>query len=279
MIPLALAVVVAGTIQSTDTLVDVRRGDRVVIDQITGVLAITAWDRDAVEARTSASGGGVALRRAGSEVRVVSAESRGRPRSVETTLRVPRWIDIEVGSRSLDVSVTGVGGTIRVGNVSGDVSILDVDGPVDVRSLRGEILVVDARGPVRVSSQSDDVTLRRVTGPVEAHSGDGDVTLDDMRSATVRVEAQDGDVSFSGVIAAGGEYAFFVHDGDATIAVPAATSARVSISTFDGEFASDFTVRVDSFTSGREFGFVLGSGRARIRIEVFDGEIRLLQRR
>ena len=144
--------------------------------------------------------------------------------------------------------------------------------------MRGAIVVVDARGPLRVSSQSDDVTLSRVSGPVEAHSGDGDVVLDDVRATTVRVEAQDGDVHFSGTIVPGGDYGFFVHDGDATIAVPASTSALVSVSTFDGEFESDFTVRVDRFTSGRGFEFALGGGEARIQIEVFDGEIRLLQR-
>jgi DUF4097 and DUF4098 domain-containing protein YvlB len=123
------------------------------------------------------------------------------------------------------------------------------------------------------------VVLTRVSGSVEAHSGDGDIVLQDVRSEAVRVEAQDGDVSFSGTIAPGGDYGFFVHDGDATIAVPAETSAQVSVSTFDGEFQSEFTVRVESFTSGRGFDFTLGDGSARMRIEVFDGEIRLLRGR
>jgi hypothetical protein len=113
---------------------------------------------------------------------------------------------------------------------------------------------------------------------VEAHSGDGDLLLEDIQAETVRVEAQDGDVTFSGTITSGGDYGFFLHDGDATIAIPDETSARVSVSTFDGEFRSDFTVQVDRLRSGRELDFVLGSGEARLRIEVFDGEIRLLRR-
>ena len=276
---LALATALLVTLQARDTLIEVRRGDRVVIEQVTGNVAISAWERDAVEVQASSGGGPVALRRSGGAIQVVPGESRGRARSVDATLRVPRWIDLEIGSRSLDLSVTGMAGAIRVGNVTGDVRIQDVDGPVEVRSIRGEIAIGDARGGVRASSQGDDVSLARVSGSVEAHSGDGDIVLQDVRSEAVRVEAQDGDVTFSGTIAAGGEYRFFVHDGDATIAVPAETSAQVSVSTFDGEFQSEFTVRVERFTSGREFDFTIGDGRARIQIEVFDGEIRLLRRR
>ena len=56
-------------------------------------------------------------------------------------------------------------------------------------------------------------------------------------------------------------------------------SARVAVSTFDGEFESEFPVIIERFTGGREFDFVLGDGRARIEIQVFDGEINLLRRR
>jgi hypothetical protein len=275
---LFLAVAFVPVFQAADTVVDVRRGDRVVIEQVTGEIAITAWDRDALELRTEPGGSGVVIRRSGTDLHLES-EDRPRRRSVAATLRVPRWIDLEVGSRALDISVAGLAGATTIGSVSGDVRIEDVDGPVEVRTMRGEIVVVDARGPVRVSSQSDDVTLRRISGPVEAHSGDGDVLLEDIRAETVRVEAQDGDVTFSGTITPGGDYGFFVHDGDAAIAIPETTDARVSVSTFDGEFRSEFTVQVDRFTSGREFEFTLGSGEARMRIEVFDGEIRLLRRR
>lgn len=274
---LVLAAAALVVLQASDTLVDVRRGDRVVVEQVTGDLTIGVWERDAVELRAGTDGP-VSIRRVGGGVQVVPGATRGRERGVDASMRVPRWIDVEIGSRSLDLSLSGLGGAVRVGNVAGDVRIQDVDGPLDVRSIRGEIVVSDARGGVRASSQGDDVTLVRVTGPVEAHSGDGDVTLTDIRSSSVRVEAQDGDVSFSGSIEPGGDYGFFVHDGDAVIAIPANTSARVRVSTFDGEFQSDFRVRVERFTSGRQFEFVLGSGEARIQIEVFDGEIRLLQR-
>ena len=122
------------------------------------------------------------------------------------------------------------------GTRSGDIRIVDVGGPVDVRSIDGEIDIENARGGVRATSQSDDVTLRRVSGSIEVHSGSGDILLEDVQSESVRAETQDGDIVFSGTISDRGEYAFYVHDGDALIAVPSSMNARVSVSTFDGEF-------------------------------------------
>jgi DUF4097 and DUF4098 domain-containing protein YvlB len=274
----ALVLVFVAGAQAADTTVALNRGDRIVIEGVSGTIAISAWERDELEVRSTTGNTPVVVRRTGTTVQV-EADGPRRRRSVDAAIRVPSWVDLDVGGSALDMSVRDVDGAIRVVSVSGDVFIQNAAGSVDVRSIRGEIQVVEARGGVRASSQADDVTLRRISGLVEAHSGDGDIILDGIESRSVRAEAQDGDVLFSGTIADGGEYGFYLHNGDATIEVPGSVSARVSVSTFDGEFLSDFPVRVERFSAGREFDFVLGAGGARIEIEVFDGEIRLLQRR
>jgi DUF4097 and DUF4098 domain-containing protein YvlB len=263
--------------QAQDTVLAVNRGDRVVLEGISGVMAITAWDRSELEVRSTTGNTPLAVRRTGATLQVEPDGARRR-RSLDAVIRVPAWIDVEVGGSALDLNVTGIDGALRVANVSGDVQIRDAGGAVDVRSIRGEVVVVDARGAVRASSQADDVTLRRIVGSVEAHSGDGDIILDQIESMSVRAEAQDGNIVFSGAIGNGGEYRFYLHDGDVLLEVPADVSARVHVSTFDGEFTSDFPVRVESFSAGRQFDFVLGQGSALIEIEVFDGEIRLARR-
>lgn len=263
--------------QASDTVLTVNRGDRLVVEGISGVIAIDGWDRDELEVRSRTGNTPLAVRRTGATLQVEQEGSRRR-RSVDAQIRVPPWVDLEIGGSTLDLTVTRVDGAVRVTTVSGDVQIRDVGGAVDVRSIRGDVIVSDARGAVRASSQADDVTLRRVAGSVEAHSGDGDIVLDQIESAAIRAEAQDGDIVFSGAIANGGEYHFYLHDGDVLLQLPTDVSARVHVSTFDGEFTSDFPVRVESFSAGRQFDFVLGEGSALIEIEVFDGEIRLARR-
>lgn len=262
-----------------DTIVEMQRGDRVVVDNASGEIAITGWARDEMEVRSDDDDSGLIVRRTGSTVRVSRDDRKGRRRSVEATIRLPAWVDVEVQGRSLDLWVEDVDGDVTVRSISGDIWIDGAGGAVDVRTVEGEIDVSRARAGVNASSQSDEVRLRDVEGPVRAHSGSGDITLLDIRSESVQAETQDGDVAFSGTIADNGEYRFFVHDGDADIAIPPTANARISVSTFDGDFESDFPVRIERFTGGREFDFTLGSGRARIEIQVFDGEIRLLERR
>ncbi|MDX1493773.1 MAG: DUF4097 family beta strand repeat-containing protein [Longimicrobiales bacterium] len=265
--------------QPADTVVQIRAGDRVVVQNLVGRISVGTWERQEMEVRTDVGGSGVVVRRSGSTVRISPDESKGRRRSVDAAIRLPASVDLEVNGTSLDVTIEGVEGRIDVDNVSGNAWIENVAGPVSIRTIEGEIHVTRARGGVTASSQSDDVTLRDVRGPVDVHSGDGDLTLSDIVSTSVRAETQDGDIDFTGAILDDGVYGFFVHDGDATVAIPEGTNARVAVSTFDGEFESDFPVVLDRFTGGREFDFSVGEPRARIEIQVFDGEIRLTRRR
>ena len=262
-----------------DTVVAVRPGDRVVLQNLAGEISVEAWGRSEMEVRTDRGPSALAVRRSGSTVVVEPDTQKGRRfRSVEASIRLPASVDLQVSGRSLDLFVQGVDGRIEVNNVSGDVRVEDAGGPVSIRTIEGEIYVIGARQGVTASSQSDDVSLRDVRGPVDAHSGDGDIDLLDIESNSVRAETQDGDIDFSGAIEDGGDYGFFVHDGDATIAIPDGSNARVAVSTYDGEFESDFPVRLERFTGGREFDFTIGDPRATIEIQVFDGEIRLIRR-
>jgi hypothetical protein len=263
----------------TDTVVELSRGDRVILENLTGEISVRAWDRDELELQGEEGEMPLVVRRSGSTVRITRDDRKGRRRSVEASVRVPAWVDVEIGGPSLDVWVDGIDGRLEVNSVSGDVWIENAGGTVRVRTIEGEIDVVGARAGVDASSQSDEVRLRDVRGPVNVHSGSGDLELIDIRSESVRAETQDGDISFSGTIADDGDYRFFVHDGDAMIAIPPNTNARVAVSTFDGDFESEFPVLIERFTGGREFDFTLGDASARIEIQVFDGEIRLLERR
>ncbi len=274
-----LALTISGASAPTDTLVDLRAGDRIVLENLSGEISITTWNRDQVEVRGRDNDLPILVQRSGSTVTISRDARKGRRRSIEGSIRLPAWVDLQAGGRSLDLWIDGVDGRIDVSNVSGDVWIENAGGAVSVRTVEGEISVRGARAGVTASSQSDDVTLRDIVGPVTVHSGSGDIELMNIRASSVRAETQDGDIDFSGTIDEGGDYAFFVHDGDATIAIPSTTSARVAVSTFDGEFESEFPVRIERFTGGREFDFTIGEGAARIQIQVFDGEIRLLQRR
>lgn len=265
-------------IDVTDTIFDVRDGDRLVFEGVSGELSIVGWDRDQIEIEGDDDEAGVSVRRRGSTLQIEPADRKGRRRGIEAVVRVPVWMDVEIRGHALELWLEELDGDVEVRNISGDINVDGVRGSVEVRTVEGEIEISEAVGGVVASSQSDDVWLRNVRGRIEAHSGSGDLSLLDVTSTFVQAETQAGDIDFSGAIDDEGSYRFFVHAGDADVSIPADSNARFSVSTFDGDFHSDFPVRLERFTGGRAFDFTLGSGGARVEIQVFAGEIRLLDR-
>lgn len=259
----------------TDTVLQLDRGDRVVVTGLSGSVSVEAVAGSELGVTTGRRTDGVAVRRSGGRV-VVTAEARGGGRRpMDVSLRVPTWADIQVDGIDLDVSVRGSEGSVTIGTVDGDVRIEGTAGELRATTIEGEIVAEATRGATVLSSHADDITVLAPRGPVEAGTLDGDIRIVDAVSSSVTAETQSGDIDFTGAILSGGTYRFYLHSGDALLALPAELSARVRVSTFHGDFESDFPVMVSGFTSGRAFDFTVGGGDAEIVVEAFDGEIRL----
>ena len=280
MTPFLLAVAMTLAPAPGDTVVDVRRGDRLVVENFSGSLVVRGWDQDRLDVRGEPGDRAeVTLTRSGSELTLRPSSRRGRGREVDAVVRVPRWMELQVGGREVEVSVSQVEGGVSVRNVEGDIEVLASRGPVRVRSVDGEVRVTDVQGRVEARSQGDDVTLIRVVGDVDVESGSGDLVLQDVDAASLRAETLDGDVRFDGPIRPSGRYEISVHDGDAMVAIPRDAGLAMEVATFDGEFMSEFPIMLQRYRGGRSFSFTLGDGSASMKIQVFDGEIQLRARR
>ncbi|UCC26526.1 MAG: DUF4097 family beta strand repeat protein [Gemmatimonadales bacterium] len=256
-----------------DTVVDVGMGDELVIETWRGSLTVRVGEDDEVR---MAGGAGVetpGLARSGSVLRLVGAERRG---SGDLVLTVPRWLPVRIHSRSLDVEVDGMGGGVTVEVLEGDLRLASVTGSVEASTLDGEIEVTDADGDLRLTALDGDVTLRRATGQVTVQSSDGDLELEEVEGAEVSAVTVDGDVVFRGGVTPGGVLSLSTHDGDVSAWLPAELGAEVEVSTFDGSFQSDYRVQTRSFRAGSPLHFTVGDGSARIVLQSFDGDIRLL---
>lgn len=260
-----------------DTIVELRRGDRVVLSGLSGTVTVEAVPGDRLEVASARRADEADVRHAEGRVIVGAAGRGGVGRPVDLRLRVPEWADLDIDGMDLDVAVRGMAGSVSIGTISGDVRIEGTSGSVRARTMSGGIVAESTSGPLSLSSHSDDVRVRDASGPVEAQSLAGGLFLEGVRSTSVRAESQAGDVTFEGDIIAGGSYRFFSHSGDARLVLPRNLSALIRVSTFHGSLESDFPVRVSGFTSGRPFEFTVGDGGAEVRVEVFDGEIRLVQ--
>lgn len=263
-------------VAAQDTTVPVERGARLHVENHRGEVLVTTWGRDAVRvrARDLDDRQRLSVTRSGSVLRVRPDGSRG-PRDADLEIVIPTWMDVRVEGNQLDVGVRGGQGEISIETVGGDIVVHGGAGLVAVRTIQGEVSIRGARGRIEAVSVNEDVTLTDIGGDVYVETTNGDITLQGIRSTSARATTVNGDIEYQGTIRDSGRYVFATHNGDISVTVAAATNAMVTVSTYHGDFESEFPVRLTGATRDRQFNFTLGSGSARLELESFNGEIRL----
>lgn len=264
---------------NADTTVSIERGQGVAIENFSGRLIVRAWDRPEVRFETEGRDeANVNVARSASELSF-SPDRRWRNRSVTTSVRMPAWANLRVRGVELNVEVEGLTDGLSVRTVEGDVRIRRVSGGVVAHTIEGVLEVEDVEGSVELFSLDDDVWVSGVRGDVSVEAGDGDIHLRGIDARNVQASTVDGAVNFEGVIWPDGRYELTTHDGDVTLEVGEGVSATVSVSTFDGDFTTEFPVLLSGLNSSRELRFTLGGGEATIIMRAFDGEVRLVRSR
>jgi len=277
---LALAAVM-GLQQQTDTTFAVPAGARLRLDNHSGSVRVSSWDRQEMRVRAQhGSRDVIEINTSGAVVRVQAERSRGMANFVEYDITVPRSMAVDLGGVETDLTVEGVAGDISASSVEGDVTIRGAGGAVTVSTVEGDIIVDGGRGRLAISGTDGDVTITGAHGEISVGTVEGNVTLENVESANVDVSTVDGDITYHGTVQDDGRYRLTSHDGDITLSAPAGINATVSVATFDGSFEADpaFHVQISEMRPGRRFSFTLGSGSARMELETFDGEIRIEKR-
>lgn len=258
-----------------DTLIRVDPESRLMVRNHQGSIDVRTWDRP--EIRLSPSPDEVPGLRIDSDRGLirVAASPHGGGDGRDLQLTVPRQMHLDLSGPFADISVEDTRGHVTVETVSGDVLVRG-GGKVSVRAVDGDVTLEGVRESAQVSAVDGDVRLTDVTGDVSVDAIDGDVTLRNVRSESVRISTVDGDVRFEGEIRDGGRYRLVTHDGLVAVAVPSGANVTVAVSTYAGDFTASFpvTLRTDP---GKRFDFALGTGSARLELEAFDGEIRLVR--
>lgn len=277
MMILPLFLVLAGTLPAPgDTLIEVGPGDRLVVSYLEGSVTVEGWDRSAVLVE---AGRGefpeVRLRRVGDKIEV-RPEPRGDAED-DHRIRLPFWMGVGVSGRDLDVEIRGTEGEVSVRTLDGDILLRDLAGAVEAVSSDGEVEAIGLTGTAILRTGDDDLWVTRSSGSLELETVDGDLILEGLRSSRVRLRTTDGDVAFSGALLKGGEYRFSTHGGDVQLRLEGPVHADARILAYDGELESDFPIRATGYRSGEPLRFVLGDGGARLEVETFDGEVRILR--
>jgi DUF4097 and DUF4098 domain-containing protein YvlB len=261
--------------QQVDTTVNVGRGQRLQVNAYGGEVTVRAWNRDAVRVEATASDRDRV--EISTSATAVSVRTHGRPSGLELRISAPPWIGLSLAGVHTSVKVEGVLAPISAETVEGAVEVTGGNGLISLRSVQGSVTLRGAKGRISVNSVNEDVSVANSSGEIVAGTVNGEIDLRIIDAATVDASTINGNIAYSGSIRNGGRYGFTTHNGDITMTVAQGTNASVAVSTFNGDFESEFEVPLRGTQKGKGFRFTLGSGSAQVTLESFQGTIELVR--
>ena len=262
-----------------DTAVTIDRGGTVSVSVYSGHVNVVGVTGSQVRVRGVVDRGELRFDAHSGSVRMQIEPDRRHGGNADLDITVPIGTRVQIDGFSAPYSVKGVRGAVKLETMSGSVEVIDVVGRATIATVSGNILARNIDGDLRAESVSGRLDISDVNGDIESESISGHVWVARARSKSVRSETVSGSVSYEGTVDPSGNYSFKSNSGRITLGVPADVSATVSLETFSGNVDSDFPVTLGSGTNriGRDskFEFRIGSGRARIVLESFSGNIRI----
>lgn len=269
-----LTLLAAAPMQDTDTTVTVRAGSRLSLENHEGDITIGTWSRNVIRVQATHDedtqvevqnrGGGVYIR----------ARGRGGNSEVSYRLTVPDRMNLEISSQEGDIRIDNTMGEVSVSTTEGAITLTGGRGRVNLNSVEGDITVTGAEGKINLNTVDGAITLRNGVGDLSLSTVDGEILIEGTDAWNLEANSVDGAVTFDGSMRENGRYVIKSHDGDVTVRVPS-INAAVSVSTFSGEFESDFPVTLTGRTLRQRLDFTLGTGSSRLELESFDGTVSL----
>ena len=264
--------------QQTDTTVAVSRGQRLNVNAFGGAVTVRAWNQNTIRVEATTSGRDrVDVSSSATAVSVRTQGRHGPPSEVQLRISAPSWVGLSLSGVNTSMKVVGIRAPITVETVEGEVDVTGGEGLVSLRSVQGSVTLRGARGRINLNSVNEDVRVTGSAGDVMAQTVNGEIELQLTDATSVDASTVNGDIDYSGPIRNGGRYSLSTHNGDISLTVAEGTNASVAVSTFSGEFESEFPVPLRGTTQGKGFNFTLGSGSAQVTLESFQGTIELVR--
>lgn len=256
-------------------------GGRVEVSNIAGRVTVRGWDRNEV-ALTGSMADGLRLEqdKSTNRVRWEVIYPRGTHNGSATLeLRVPRSVEVQVGTVSADVDIADVDlRRLAVNAVSGDVT---------AAGKSGEAALATVSGSVRAQLETQRLALRAVSGDIQAggriggeaaaETVSGDIRLEAGSVQRLAAEAVSGSLTVgAAALAPGGKVTLETVSGSIALKLPPKVSARLAVKTFSGDIQSDAgEVQRPRYGPGRSLDTRLGGGDGDISINAHSGNVRV----
>jgi hypothetical protein len=253
-----------------------------------GSLRIIGWDRDSVAvtgtlpagARLDASRGGDPEKPSpGMKIFVEVPRTPAPDAKIE--LRVPARARVWAKSGSADVEVTGLTGGLDLNIVGGSVRVACSPAELQVESMDGTVTIAGSPAWLRAKTATGDIVLRGGSEDAAFSTVSGAVRIGDGRFERAKFTSVTGPIIFAGDLARGASLDFDTHSGPIELRLLPRPDAEFDLATVTGTIENSLTMRrpvAGREGRGMELGFASGTGRARVVIRSFKGNIYLRTR-
>src|SRR5262245_54399327 len=268
----------AAAMQQTDTTVTVRPNARLELENFGGSIAVKTWDRNQVRVHaTHGRRDWVEVSATPSVVRIEAESKLGMAHTVDYEITVPASMSVDLSGTYTSIDVQGVRGEVAAETVKGDVIVNGGSGRIRLESVEGKIVLSNARGRVDASTVNQGINLSDVVGDVTVETVNGAIILERVQASAVDAATVNGTIVYDGTLRDGGDYVLSTHNGGIWVVVPNNANATVTVSTFNGKLDTSFNVNVREMSNRKRFSFVIGGGSAKLDLETFGGDVRLIR--
>jgi DUF4097 and DUF4098 domain-containing protein YvlB len=196
-------------------------------------------------------------------------------------LRVPTRARVWAKSGSADVEVTGLIGGLDLNIVGGSARIACSPAELQVESMDGAVTIEGNPAWLRVKTATGDIVLRGGSDDAGISTVSGSVRIGEGRFERAKLTSVTGPIVFAGDLARGATLDFDTHGGPIELRLPPRLDAEVDAATVTGTIENTLSARrpiAGREGRGMELGFSSGTGRARVVIRSFKGNIYLRAR-
>jgi DUF4097 and DUF4098 domain-containing protein YvlB len=166
---------------------------------------------------------------------------------ISCRIKCPPSSNLEVRSKSADVSARGALGNVSVGTASGEVELRTVEGNLGVKSASGDVQVEHVGGDATVHTASGDVFLGFVGGTATVDAVSGDVRIGEAIRDT-NVTTVSGDQQHEAVF--GGNVTSQSVSGDVLVAVRRGARVYLDCNTLSGDTSSELDMTGEPAADG-----------------------------
>ena len=259
---------------------------RISVKNVNGTITVEGWSKKEIQVTGTIGEDVEELVIEGTENRwriEVELPHRGHNTDTEADLqiKVPTSAEVQVDVVNCPIDVTKVDGILELESVNGNVTVSGEPASIAASTVNGRIELTVSSKQVEAHTVNGRILLDGVSGEVSAATVGGSIDVNGGSFVSAELQTVSGDLDFTGALQGSGTFDFEAHSGDVILTLPANVSAEFDISTFSGDIDNAFGPsgqRKSKYGPGKDLYFQTGGGKARVSINTFSGDVRLIKK-